>query len=594
MLLGDRSELTGDLRRVFVDTGTAHLIAISGLHLGLVAWAAYRLLLWMLVRLSWPGPTGNPATWAAAGTMGMVWLYVGQIVTSSATIRAALVITVVAVGRISGRLNPPERTLLLAGLAIVLFDTQLMWRPGTLLSFAAASAIIAVLPWLQATLAKYRDLGLVQAGPWFSALSYLLGLATVGFVAWAATTPIALAFFGNFTPIGLVVNLAVVPLMGFVVLPIGFLWGSMATLYPQGAIETLEIPAYAMGLLLDCVHQWAQWVGSSHCAAWHHWLGLLCAVLVVMCIHKARIHLAIALIGTTAVAFFLANQAPGELRVTFLDVGHGDATLVSMPEGQHILVDTGGASGGRPDGKRVNEYLADGVLVPAMARLGVNHLNLMVITHVDGDHLGAAKHLVTRVGLDELWIPACGHRNRDLQTLVARVVAAGGRVKMVHESPPFDWGGATLEVLWPPADIRRPQGTCKMSLNDSAMVMTISYANTRILLPADIEHRAETQLLSHRPERLKADLLKVPHHGSRTSSTEDFLDAVAPRWAVISGAIGPGRKMPPHGSIIQRLLKRRIRNRVTGRDGAVSATISANGELKVKSGPHGQGAWHLP
>ncbi len=221
-------------------------------------------------------------------------------------------------------------------------------------------------------------------------------------------------------------------------------------------------------------------------------------------------------------------------------------------------------------------------VTPALARLGVSQLDLLVLTHADGDHVGAAAALAVRVPVAELWLPGCDTHSAAILAVARRVAATGGTVRQVQRGAPFDLGGASARILWPPPDVRLADGRCGkgMGRNDASVVLSLGFGGRRVLLTGDVEARAERELVALGSEALTADVLKVAHHGSRTSSTPPFLEAVQPSVALVSGALRLGT-MPPHGEVLRRLRAAGAATWVTGRDGPVSVQIGRDGELEV-------------
>lgn len=263
--------------------------------------------------------------------------------------------------------------------------------------------------------------------------------------------------------------------------------------------------------------------------------------------------------------------------MTAIDVGHGDALAIRTPEGAQLLVDTGGSW----HGTHANDALAGQSVLPTLARLGFDRVDVLVISHAHPDHLGAALAVARRLPIGELWVPPCGLDHPKLQRLAALVRSAGGAVRVVARAPPFELGGARAEILWPPEDATRPDGACRYGLNDASVVLRLDYAGRSILLTGDIEAPAEAALVQA-GAALAADVLKVPHHGSKTSSTPAFVAAVSPKVAVVSGAPFR-RRMPPHGEVIARYRAQGVPVWVTGSEGAVTVRVAEDGGVWIDS-----------
>ena len=573
LLLGDRSELRPSLRDAFADAGAAHLLAISGLHLGVVTWGLYRVLLWLL--LWWPrmAQVGRAQVPAAALALGAAAGYVAVIRPSQATLRALVVVAVVAGAIVLARRAHPVRALLVAALALLVVDPSVALGASFQLSFAAAGALVVGMPRCNRALRVWlAEPGRLPGPGWVRAARWMALAAAVCALTWAATAPLALAWFGQLAPAGLVTNLIAVPLVSLIVVPCGMIWLILTLVAPPLAAWLEPLPVASAGVLLDLVEQWAELAGPATAGAWPHALGLLAAGLVVLAPARPRLAAIVAPV-VLAVALW---PAPAALTLTALDVGHGDALLLGLPDGRHALIDTGGSR----RSERGDTALARGDLLPALTRLGAGRLELLIVTHADRDHVGAGRALAERLSIGELWLPPCDAAGPAVAGLARAVAGQGGVVRWVRPGAPFELGGATFEVLWPPPGRRRADGTCRGRRNDASLVLAVSWAGRRILLAADVEAPAELALLE-RGARLTADVLKVAHHGSRTSTLEPWLDAVAPAVAVVSGVLRAG-PMPPHPDVLERLHRRGVATFVTGRDGAVRVTIEADGSLGAR------------
>jgi competence protein ComEC len=254
------------------------------------------------------------------------------------------------------------------------------------------------------------------------------------------------------------------------------------------------------------------------------------ALIVAMVLARKHAALAVtgvlALLGASLALAFVPPQTlarAGVLEVTSIDVGEGDAILVVMPQGRTMLVDAGGATfcgGSHTD-------FGEDVVAPYLWSRGIAHLDVVAISHAHSDHIGGMPAVLKDFHPKELWIGLIPP-SRALESLIAEAHALGIKVVRHWEGDRLDLGGAEVEVLFPPQDW--PIGL--EPKNNDSMVMRVSYGQTSVLLEGDAEKAVERRIASlHHPH---ADLLKVGHHGSNTSTTPEILQAVQPRFAVIS------------------------------------------------------------
>ncbi|PIE20118.1 MAG: DNA internalization-related competence protein ComEC/Rec2 [Proteobacteria bacterium] len=579
VVLGDRLELSPSTRWAFQDTGTAHLLAISGLHLALVGFGLYRLLL--ALALLWPrlAQAGRPPAVAAAGALVLLWGF-GEIIAPSDATRRALVFMTLHLGAVVlARASSARRALLVAAALAVVVDPLAALRPSFQLSFAAAGSLVLGAPAMAAVRAWVAEPGRFERAGTRRVVTWAALLVTINLLTFVATAPLAAAWFGQIAPHGLWVNLLAVPLMTILVLPIGFAWVALSLALPGVAALVGVVPEAAASLLLGLVREAAALGGPATTAAWPVGLAVLAVVGLLASLAHRRLRMLGAAVMALAIALALMARAPAPpaLRLTALDVGHGDALVVELPDGGVMMVDAGGTwQGGEADRR-----LVDRILVPALTQMGISRLDVLLVTHDDRDHIGGALPLVERVGVGELWLAPCAARTRRGKALAARVLARGGRVRLVHAHPPIVYRGAELEILWPRLSALRPDGRCRYGPNDASVAMSLGYAGRRLLLTADIEADAEASLVAEGAARLRADVLKAAHHGSKTSSTQAFLSAVKPQVVVVSGL--PGRlPMPPHPSVLDRFRALGREPWITGRDGSVAVTVDARGTLTVR------------
>ncbi len=537
LILADRSGIEPALWQRFRDVGTAHLLAISGLHVGLIAafGAFLGRLAWYFVGVQ----RGERCVWVGLGSVLAAGIYAALAGFSLPTVRALFMLVVAVYAVLSGRHRGVVDALLLAFLGLLIVDPLVVLSAGFWLSFASVAAIVAGLsarrhwrPWQQ-MLWINGAMGLVLAP---------LSLLLFGQLAWWCSPA----------------NLLVVPVFSLTVVPLSLLGGGLAVLGAPGA-ETLL--AWAAAIIAYC-DQWQAWLLSLPtpalplvgAAPWG--LLLLSAVLLAPALWR----------GAVAVAFLVAllllqsprhsSLQPGAFAVTTLDVGHGLAVLVETQ--QHLLIyDTGPRYGGFNSGSAV--------VAPALRRAGWLGPEMIVLSHDDRDHAGGL------AVLRALYPQATLRQTSDGSCL------AGQR---------WGWDGVEFEVLHPLA--AGGEG------NNSSCVLRISSAYGSALLSGDIEQPAEARML--RDDRVRrSDLLLVPHHGSKSSSTAAWLAAVQPGLAVIS-VDQNSRWQMPHEPVLQRLAGLGVQVMSTADAGAIRVQFDASARSPelVRWRERKRRFWHLP
>ena len=527
LAVGDQRAISSEEWRLFNRTGVTHLMSISGLHVTLVS----GLFAW-LVALGWrrvPAlalrlPARKAAALAAIVAALGYTLLAGYGVPAQ---RTFWMVTIVAAALWSGQIASPWRTLALALAVIVFFDPWAMLAPGLWLSFGAVLLIF------------YAGVGWSAPGSW---------VAQWGRVQWGVTVglaPAALLLFGQVSVAGPVANAVAIPVVSVIVTPLALL----------AAVAPADLPLHLSAWLVEWLLQFLEWCAALPGAQWQQHVPALWAVLLALA--GAAWLLAprgipwraggLALMAP-AFCFAPAGPAPGEAWLTTFDVGQGLAVLVRT-RSKTLLYDAGPAWAADSDG-------GSRVVVPALRGDGLERLDLLVLSHEDGDHIGGALSVLESLEVDALAssLPA-GHA---LRAMVAapRRCAAG---------EPWHWDGVRFEFLNPPPDARTRR-------NDLSCVLRIAAAGGSVLLTGDIERGAERRLLRE-GMALKSDVLLVPHHGSRTSSTPEFIAAVSPRWAVVAAGYR-NRFGHPSGEVLERYRAATAQIARTDLQGSISVRLA--------------------
>ncbi|MDE2148732.1 MAG: DNA internalization-related competence protein ComEC/Rec2 [Gammaproteobacteria bacterium] len=481
MVLGDRSRLTQEDWDVFRATGTSHLVAVAGLHLAIIATAAFFVLRWLWV--VWPGLALRlPAQKAAL--IGAVALAVGYAALTGfalPAVRASLMLVAAAAALPLGGVRSLLRALALAWLFIIVFDPLALLGASLWLSFGAVALIV----WI-----TYGRVGPPRA--WRQALGLQLGLS-LGLI------PLTLWFFGSASWSAPLANLFVVP-AALLLLP-----ATLATLLPALVWPSFGVPLLkAAALGWYAVREVLGWIAAQAppvaATAAGQPVVLLLALFGIVLLLAPRA-LPVRPLGLACLLPLLlpATRPPpvGNFEIAVLDVGEGLSALVRTHR-HALLFDTGPKYPGGLD-------MGEAVVVPYLHEAGVRRLDLLLISHRDLDHRGGAP--AVRAAL-----PVAA----ELGALAATPCRDGQR---------WIWDGVSFAILNPPA-------ATGGSHNNRGCVLRVGAGGHAALLPADIEAPAERRLLQDHPRLLHADLLLAPHHGSAGSSTPAFVAAVTPALVI--------------------------------------------------------------
>ncbi len=572
LALGDRSGLSADVREALRALGLAHLIAVSGLHVGFVAigMAAFLLRGRALVRHAL-AEGGWPFGWLALAASLVAFSYAWMAGSPVSAWRAALLLALVALARRVGVGLRPREALGWVALVILCIDPALLFDVGAQLSFLACAGIVAAGAWPDPSRARPHPAAIARVRTHFD--SSRLGIRSrelvvtslrVSLAVGFATAPV-LSYAGLPVPLwSPLLNLVAVAITGGLVLPMSIVAALVAEVVPPGALRWLLLPAAGL--------EWSLEAAASRLPAWSPIdrlppVGVPLTSIAGLCLLRFgrgwRIVLPLALawglisIAGTRPALHGRPFVPAP-RAIFFDVGQGDAALLQHAA-RSVLIDTGP---GPPDGS------GGRALHRSLRALGVRSLAALAITHADLDHRGGAQRLLSSLPIAELWLPAGRQRDRSLALLAAQARRRRTRVRwLAAGSQPLHESGWSFSVLWPPAELDP-----RTSRNDASLVLRATLDGRRFLFSADVGGDVEARLLE-RPSAIAAEVLKLGHHGSRSSSTTAFLSAVAPSVVVLSAPCRGSRGLPS-GVLLDRLSRQGLdleRDLAwTGRSGAIS------------------------
>ena len=535
MVLGERTALDAQTSETFRMAGTYHVLALSGAQVAMVA----TLLGWLL-RVTGTAPVARAVILSTA--LAFYCTFVGGDVP---VLRATVMAAVVLVGRTLDLDGDAANLLGLAALLLLAQRPSSIGDVGFQLSFAATLGLVLLTPPVM------RGLPALPFGAEV-ALASSLG-------AQAALGPLLAYHFHRLAPAALLLNLVAVPLSGAVLLAGFAILAASAAVPALVSIAAAVAWASARGLLLSGeVVRLAPWLDVRVATP------ALGPVLVAMAgligfARGRRRGLVLWVAGTLClVCGWGPRTRDGRLHVTFLDVGQGDAIVIASPGGRTWMVDTGGSFDARFD-------VGEAVIGPFLWRDGAPVLRGVVLTHAHPDHVGGVPFLLRAFDVREVWEGIAPRRDRAYDDLAAVLTNAGVARRAVSRGMEADWDGVRVSVLGPSPPARAPWRT----RNDDSVVLAIRYGEIDLLLTGDVEAAGESALdVPH------AFALKVAHHGSRSSSTPEFLARAAPRVAVVS--VGDHSRFGhPHPEVVARYERAGVPLFRTDRDGAV--TFSTDG-----------------
>lgn len=536
LVVGVTHGMTGEQWDTLAATGTTHLMAISGMHITFVAGIAFFLArglwgLWPGLPLRWPAPRAA----AVAGIIAAIG-YAALAGFTVPTQRAVIMVAVVLGSLLVGRGAPGVRTLVLALAAVSAWSPIAVLSPGFWLSFGAVALIV------------YGMGGRWQPSGWWwkwGRLQWLLGLALA---------PLLIGFFGQVSLFSPLANLVAVPWVELLTVPLALSGALLLCVIPSLGEWLLWGAEYLLRGLWWLLERIAQWPGSEVSVAGASGAAVLAAMVGVLIILAPR-----GVPGRWLGVFWCVplvmaqplRPPPGEAWLTLLDVGQGLAAVVQTQ--QHTLLYDAGPRW------RDGFNAGSAVVVPFLRASGVHRLDTVIVGHSDNDHIGGVQAVLKQLGTDRLLTSA----PEQLPAFDPQLCVQGAH---------WEWDGVEFDLLHPALPYPAAD-------NDRSCVLRVAAAGTVALLPGDIEAAAETALLSRAPAQLRAQVLVVPHHGSTTSSTAAFLDAVSPTLALVSTGYR-NRFGFPRPVVMQRYIERGIPLLNTAQEGAITVRLAVDGRLE--------------
>ncbi len=561
LVLGE-TDLAAEDDAAFRVTGLSHLLAVSGTHLVIAILGLAAALRALLVRMPFVAERIVVDRAVSLVAIPVGWLYADFAGGSGSVVRAAWMLSAALAARAMGRRASTGRTLAFTLFAQCAVDPLAILDCSFSLSFAATLGLLCLArPFSRALGAEPRE-GAGLARRVSAGLARALG-TTLG--ASVACAPLIASMAPTLPAVGVAANLLAAPLGEVVALPLCFLHALFVAIPGLERGAALIASGALLGVLAIARAGAATGLALSVPTPTPWQLSTLAAGFVAIALSRGRVRASLA--GATVAAVVMlelsarrAGAPAHHLRVSALDVGQGDSILVDLPDGQVMLIDGGGFVGSPVDpGARV--------VLPALRARRRTRVDVAVLSHPHPDHFTGLATALDAIDVGEVWDTGeselRGGGPEPLRRMLANVRRRGIPLRRPADlcGAPREVGGAEIRVLAPCPGPRDERGA-----NDNSFVIHIAFGERSALFTGDAEQEEETGLLALDHAWLAADLLKVGHHGSRTSTSPALLDAVAPRDAIISSGVR-NRFGHPHPSTLAKLRARDIHVLRTDRGG---------------------------
>lgn len=550
LLAGDRSGIPEALRSDFQRSGLVHVLAISGFHVVLLAG-----ILMIFLKA-----TGLPLRAVRIIAVALLFLYIPVTGGSPAVRRAVLMFSVPQIGALFQR---PANTMNSLGVALILIllpEPGILWNPGFQLSVAATAGILIGSP--LNPFANFPE-SLKKNKLWNTLRAFAIDPTYVTLCATLATAPFLVHHFKTLSPMAWLGNIVVVP---------GISWGMQAGLFALiSPIDFLrEHFCYAASFFLRLASLLTRLISDSSIASvtigpFSPAILLLIgfALTFIPAIRRNRIAriYCISCLALFAGIFCYNSYAKAmhpTWKLTTIDVGQGDSHLVEAPSGRHFLVDAGDNS--RQDSGK-------DIIVPFLHHIGVRELDALIITHPDKDHFGGAKSILKTFPVKELWASDCAIKERkpEWQQVIQEARKRNIPIRKIHRGILWKETYFEMQTIHPRNDI------C-VEANEGSITLRLKGLGHSAVLTGDLTVKGEKEIMKT-DAYLKSDVLKLGHHGSKTSSSVPFLNAVNPSYALIPSGKN-NRFRHPSKEVVQRLDSLNIPYINTAERGSISITFS--------------------
>ncbi|MCB9218877.1 MAG: DNA internalization-related competence protein ComEC/Rec2 [Ignavibacteriales bacterium] len=554
ILLADRSEIDYDIKTSFIDSGVIHVLAVSGLHVGFISIIIFLLLGRLDIRVKY------------IGTIFGLILFLILTGGHPSVFRATIMASVYLLAKLTNRVTNGFNSIAIAALIILLINPNELFNPGFLLSFSAVLSILIIYPKLSKAINQLNINKVIKN---------VLLFISVSFAAQIGTLPFTIIYFNKLSIISILANLIVIPIIGLNV-SIGILTLAISLLsnYLAG------IFASANSFLIDFLYYFVNKISQldfSYIAIYnfstldgiiYYAFISLIFYLSILGINRKTYYVVIPLLVISLGNFITLDDKKllpdRKLSIMAVDVGQGDSFLIKFPNSKIALIDAG----------NYTEYFdtGDRIIFPLLKRLGINRIDYAFISHLDTDHFGGIISLINYGIINKLYLPL---QDSSIKSVIFEEFLQENNVPYNYYSDNyFEEGNCKVYLLCDTTS----QEYLNFDSNNKSGIIKIVHGKNSFLFVGDAEHEAENFLIKRYRNFLESDVLKVGHHGSKTSTSNNFLETVNPKYGIISAGI-MNRFNHPSDEVIKKLDKNNIEIFRTDKDGAI-ILISDGKEIK--------------
>ncbi len=552
MILGEKTYLSIDTKKKYSESGISHVLAISGLHIAILGYGFFSLICLLISKKK-----------SVIITICFLVFYLILTGASVSTVRAVVMLSIILLAYFFGRTYDIYSSICIATVMILMINPYNLWDTGFLLSFSAVIGIIAITPALNEL---YNKKG-----------NKILATFNVSLAATLGTMPVMLLTFYELHIYSVLVNILVVPLMTIVVLFgfIGLVVGSLSIYF--GKLIS-GIIFYILNFYDLCCEFAGSLPFSTITIGKPQLINLILFIIILILISmlaaekvnkqsvKKHITIAACLLVILNFVFYIS---PKPLKIVHLDIGQGDSAVVISPARKVYVIDGGGNLKKKTTDRDTGYY----IVRPYLKYNGISKIDCLIMTHSDRDHVGGLIELIDYFKIDNIVLPYA-YKNKEeedilLKELIDRATKKNINMVYLNEKNVIRDKYILFETIYPLRDTTQFHNN-----NAYSLVLKLKYKAYDEILTGDIEKQEEEKINNKYTDYLNSDIIKVPHHGSNSSSTKEFIEYVMPRLAVISSGRN-NRFGHPHKEVLERYMDYDIPIFNTSKDGAI--TIKTDG-----------------
>ena len=565
LVLGTSRDIPEQTRTTFGHLGIAHILAVSGLHFGIIAIIVNAILCAVFGHIPWIMRRFGKKRAAAAMSIPVLAVYLLFVGAPISAQRALLMAACCVIARLFASKPERSRSLALAGLIILTISPMAIFEISFQLSFSAVLGIV----WGMDFYERELRIRIIERG--FNKclekhLCTIISTLIMTISTSLTTAPFVIAHFGQLPFLGILTNLIVIPYVSFILMPMAMISAFFIVTSLPGVQFMTDAAVACETFLVHTAEFFDRYIPLAYIEMTPHPIIIVVTIITALAlllrfrIVKTRVFIASAAILAMTFCIVTAKVSPrfwtkpNELRITFVDMGQADSTLIEFPDGHVMLIDVGSELGRTTNTTQSN-------LLPYLKKLGIRRIDTLVITHSDYDHVAGLPELARQCEIGRIL-----HNGLESPEWMKQT----GDIPLIDVSKnTVEFSSATLKILWPTpdaAEILRQNNA--LTPNESSIVLRLEYNDFSAIFTGDAGIPVETQLANHVGH---ATLLKAGHHGSKSASSQAWIDAVKPAFAVFSAGEN-NRYHFPHPSVQTRFLHAGATMYKTGDSGAIRLT----------------------